>query len=201
MLLTLTTTHQPATDLGYLLHKHPAKVQTFKHNFGQSHVFYPETADNRCTAAFLVQLDPLKLTRRKGRGSGFALQPYVNDRPYVTSSFFSVALGDVFRTAMNGVCKSHPELAQTASPLEATVAMVPCRGGAALLGALFEPLGYVVEAERAVRDAQFPEWGNSVYHQLTLRGTVRLADLLSHLYVLLPVLDDDQHYWWRKEEV
>lgn len=53
MILTLSTTHQPATDLGYLLHKNPARPQSAEMAFGKAHVFYPEVSEERCTAALL----------------------------------------------------------------------------------------------------------------------------------------------------
>src|SRR5262245_27376749 len=113
MLLTLRTTHVPATDLGFLLHKHPDKVQSFDLSFGQAHVFYPEASEEACTAALLLDVDPVKLVRgRKGpSGEGGLLDQYVNDRPYVASSFLAVALSSVFRTAMSGRSQSRQELA------------------------------------------------------------------------------------------
>src|SRR5262249_50236958 len=108
MLLTITTTHQPATDLGYRLHKNPAHAQTFGLNFGRAHVFYPEANFDRCTVALLLEINTIKLVRN--RDNAFALEQYVNDRPYVASSFLSVALSEVFRTAMNGRCEQRPEL-------------------------------------------------------------------------------------------
>ena len=141
MLLTLSTTHTPATDLGYLLHKHPNRVQTFNLPFGRAHVFYPEASETLCTAALLLDVDPLKLTRRGGAAS-FALQPYVNDRPYVTSSLMSVALARVFSSALGGRCKEKPELVGKALPLEVKLTALPCHGdksggGEALLGKAF----------------------------------------------------------------
>jgi len=65
MLLTITTTAPPATDLGYLLHKNPARSQAFTLNFGKAHVFYPEASNTRCTAALLLEVDPVGLVRRK----------------------------------------------------------------------------------------------------------------------------------------
>ncbi len=197
MLLTLTTTHSPATDLGFLLHKHPGKLQSFTLNFGQAHVFYPEASDDRCTAALLLDLDPVALVR--GRGS--LLDQYVNDRPYVASSFLSVALAEVFRSALAGNCAARPELAQAAIPLEAKLTALPCRGGDDLLQRLFAPLGYAVATARLPLDPHFPAWGDSDYYMVTLSGTVRLADLLSHLYVLIPTLDNDKHYWVGDDEV
>ncbi|MEZ4670736.1 MAG: 3' terminal RNA ribose 2'-O-methyltransferase Hen1 [Anaerolineae bacterium] len=198
MLLTITTTRQPATDLGYLLYKHPQKVQTFNLTFGKAHVFYPEAADMRCTAALLLDIDPVGLVR--GRGD-FALEQYVNDRPYVFSSFLSVAIAQVYGTALSGICKERPELVDEVIPLEVTIAALPCRGGEALLRSLFEPLGYSLMAERQPLDTQFPDWGESVYFNVTLAHTLRLTDLLSHLYVLIPVLDDDKHYFVGDHEV
>jgi len=207
MLLTITTTHRPATDLGFLLHKNPARFQSFSLSFGEAHVFYPEASEERCTAALLLDLDPVGLVRgRRGpAGDSFSLQQYVNDRPYVTSSFLSVALAQVYGSALGGRSKDRPELVDMPLPLKAELAVVPCRGGEAVLRSLFEPLGYSVTAQRHILDERFPEWGVSRYFTVGLdageaRGC-RLRDLLSHLYVLLPVLDDDKHYWIGDDEV
>jgi 3' terminal RNA ribose 2'-O-methyltransferase Hen1 len=199
MLLTITTTHQPASDLGYLLHKNPARAQSFPLPFGEVHVFYPEVSEERCTAAVLLDVDPVGLVRGAGAGAGDPR--YVSDRPYAASSFLSVAISRVFGSALSGTSKDRPELAATPIPLEARIAVVPCGGGEAMLRSLLEPLGYEVEIECHPLDEQFPAWGESRYHTVTLRGTTRLADLLRHLYVLVPVLDDAKHYWVGDDEV
>jgi 3' terminal RNA ribose 2'-O-methyltransferase Hen1 len=203
MLLTISTTHRPATDLGYLLHKNPANVRTVKLAYGQAHVFYPEATDDRCTAALLVEIDPVGLVRgRKGSGGEApSLGSYVNDRPYVASSFTSVALGQLFRTALAGECRDRPELVDRALPLEVHLPALPCRGGEPLLRSLFEPLGYRVEARPLPLDPRFADWGSSRYLDTTLTVEARLADVLRHLYVLLPVLDDDKHYWVTEDEI
>ncbi len=201
MLLTITTTHEPATDLGYLLHKNPARAQSFALSFGQAHVLYPEASAERCTAALVLEVDPVGLVRGAKAGAEGAERQYVNDRPYVASSYLSVAISQVFGSALSGKCRDRPELAETAIPLEALLTAVPCRGGEEMLRRLFEPLGYQVEADRQPLDPAFPGWGESRYFTVTLRGQVRLADLLRHLYVLVPVLDDAKHYWVGDDEV
>jgi 3' terminal RNA ribose 2'-O-methyltransferase Hen1 len=203
MLLTITTTYIPATDLGYLLHKHPARVQTFDLSFGQAHVFYPEASPERCTAALLLDIDPLHLSQKRGLSTSadFLLQPYVNDRPYVASSFLSVAIGEVFGTAISGRCNTRPELAGTPLPLQAHLAVLPCSGGESVLRRLFEPLSYCVQAQQHPLNERNPACGDSEYFTITLTGTMRLRDLLSHLYVLVPVLDDEKHYWIGEDEV
>jgi 3' terminal RNA ribose 2'-O-methyltransferase Hen1 len=203
MLLTVATTHRPATDIGYLLHKNPAKVQSFELSFGSAHVFYPEATEGRCTAALLVDVDAVGLVRgRKGpAGEAFALEHYVSDRPYAASSFLSVAIARVFGSALAGTSRGRQELAETAIPLTARIAPLPCRGGERFLRSLFEPLGYEVTAQRHALDVRFPEWGDSVYFTVELSATRKLSDLLSHLYVLVPVLDDDKHYWVGDDEV
>ncbi|TDD01382.1 3' terminal RNA ribose 2'-O-methyltransferase Hen1 [Nonomuraea deserti] len=202
MLLTITTTARPATDLGFLLHKHPERVQEFGQSFGTATVFYPEAGDERCTAALVLEVDPIALVRSRGKGSpDFSLSQYVNDRPYAASSLLAVALADVFRTARAGRCRARPELPGTPLPLELRLPALPCRGGPDLARRLFEPLGWEVAAQPIVLDDGFPEWGESRYVRLTLSGSARLADALNHLYVLLPVLDDGKHYWIAPDEV
>ena len=200
MLLTITTTHKPATDLGYLLHKNPGRRHDFDFPFGRAYVFYPEATRNRCTAALLLDVDPVGLVRRASKGDQ-AMDHYVNDRPYAASSFMSVALSRVYRTAMTGRSKERPDVATTPIPLEAKLAVLPCRGGESFLRSLFEPLGYVVGAESHPLDEKFPEWGASRYFTVALKKVAILSDLLTHLYVLIPVLDDDKHYWVGEDEV
>jgi 3' terminal RNA ribose 2'-O-methyltransferase Hen1 len=202
VLLTITTTHSPATDIGFLLEKHPEKVHEFDLSAGRALVFYPETSNERCTAALMLEVDPVGLVRSRAAKQGDAgLDQYVNDRPYVASSFLSVAIGIAFKSAIAGKSRYRPELADTPIPMELRLSAIPCRGGERLLQELFEPLGYSVEATRLELDAKFPEWGPSPYYALTLRADVRLRDALRHLYVLIPVLDDRKHYWVDEAEV
>ncbi|MBV9856014.1 MAG: 3' terminal RNA ribose 2'-O-methyltransferase Hen1 [Streptosporangiaceae bacterium] len=201
MLLTITATCRPATDLGYLLHKHPDRLQSFGMAAGTAHVFYPEATAERCTAALLLEVDPVALVR--GR-SGGELTQYVNDRPYAASSMLAVALKETFRTALNGRCDARPELAATPIALLIRVPALRCRGadgrdGADLARRVFGPLGWAVDAAPVRLDPA--EWGDSPYLDLRLSGTLRLADALSHLYVLLPALDDAKHYWVAADEV
>ena len=206
MLLTLTTSHHPATDW-LSLHKHPGKAQSFDLPFGKVHVFYPRADEAACTAAILLDIDPVALVRGR-RGSGGAggggentLDQYVNNRPYVASSFLSVAISQVLGTALAGNCKDRPELVTTPIPLTARLAAVPCRAGDDLLPRLFEPLGYTVTATRLPLDPSFPDWGNSPIFSLELSATKTLSDLLTHLYVLIPVLDNRKHYFVGDAEV
>jgi 3' terminal RNA ribose 2'-O-methyltransferase Hen1 len=206
MLLTITLTEPPATDLGYLLHKHPDRMQSFDVSAGQAHVFYPEAGEQRCTAALLLEIDPIALVRghrRTGTGGpeAFSLAEYVNDRPYAASSMLAVALGKVFRTAMTGRCDARPDLTARPLPLEISIPALSCRGGSDLADRLLQPLGWDVQATRIPLDPELPEWGGSHYFRVRLAGQARLADALSHLYVLLPVLDDNKHYWVDDTEI
>ncbi|HEY3713742.1 MAG TPA: 3' terminal RNA ribose 2'-O-methyltransferase Hen1 [Jatrophihabitantaceae bacterium] len=203
MLITVTTTRAPATDLGFLLHKHPDRVQSFDVSVGQAHVFYPEATSERCTAALLLEVDPIALVRgRKGpSGEGFALGQYVNDRPYSASSMLAMTLKDVYRSALAGRCNARPELAESPLPLQIHVPALPCASGADLVRRVFEPLGWTVDATVVPLDPELPRWGDSRYLDLYLTGELRLADALNHLYVLLPVLDDAKHYWVSNDEI
>ncbi len=202
LLLTIATTYVPATDLGYLLHKNPSGHHTAELSAGIAHVIFPVAAEDRCEAAVLLDIDPVGLVRR-GRPdqAQFSLARYVSDRPYAASSLMSVAIGRLFATALSGRSKERPALAATPLPLEIGLPVVPCRGGATLLRRLFGPLGYDITAEPLALDEHFPEWGDSQYLAVTLTGTLTIREALEHLYVLLPVLDDDKHYWVGGDEV
>lgn len=202
MLLTLSTIHRPATDLGFLLRKNPARAQSVDLTFGRAHVFYPEASDDRCTVALLVEVDPVGLSRRAPEASSTVpLQPYVNDRPYVASSLLSVAIGRVFGTALTGRSDDRPELAASAIPLEVSLPTLPCSGGESVLRKLFEPLGYTVTAERHPWPEAFASWRPGNLHSVRLSAVARVRDVLAHLFVLIPVLDDDKHYWVGDDEV
>lgn len=201
MLLTISTTHQPATDLGFLLMKHPDNVHETGLPFGRATIFYPEAREERCTAALTLEVDPVELVRGKGNAAGLQDQ-YVNDRPYAASSLLAVAMGRALNTAMSGRSKQRQALADTPIPLEALVVPLPARrGGAALIERLFRPLGYEVACTPVAMDPAHPEWGDSPYVELRLGARVRVADLLNHLFVLIPVLDNAKHYFIGDDEV
>ena len=192
MILTISTTHRPATDLGYLLHKHPERTESFELPLGRAHFFYTVADEDRCTAALLLDIDPLRLVR----GAGAMLRDYVNDRAYASSSFMCVAMARTLASAMSGRCERRRELAATPIPLEAGVAAVPCRLGDALLRSLFEPLGYEVDADDGGNHA-----GDGRYWNLRLKAVTTVSALLSHLYVLLPVADNRKHYFIGAAEI
>jgi 3' terminal RNA ribose 2'-O-methyltransferase Hen1 len=203
VLLTITTTREPATDLGYLLRKHPGRLQTLATAAGAAHVFYPEATAERCTAALLLEVDPVALVRgpagRRNQPGDGELAQYVNDRPYAASSMLAVALKEAFRTALTGRCDARPDLAAAKIPLTIAIPALRCRGGEDLARSAFEPLGWTVAAQG--QRLEPPEWGSSGYLDLRLAGQARLADALNQLYVLLPVLDDAKHYWVAADEV
>jgi 3' terminal RNA ribose 2'-O-methyltransferase Hen1 len=200
MLLTITTTYRPATDLGYLLHKHPARFQSYDLSFGRAHVFYPEVTHERCSASLLLDVDSVGIVRGKGAADGL-LSQYVNDRPYVASSFLSVAISQVYGSALQGRCHDRPELTTTPIPLSARMHVIPVRGGERFLRGVFEPLGYAVDAERHPLDERFPEWGESPYFTATISKVATLSELLTHLYVLVPVFDNQKHYFVGDDEM
>lgn len=202
MLLTISTTYKPATDLGYLLHKNPNRCQSIKLSFGLTHIFYPVAEENKCTAAILLDIDPVEMVRGKRKQrSSMPLEQYINDRPYVASSFLSVAIAQVLGSALKGECKERPELVDKVMPLTAKIAVLPSRGGEQVLHRLFEPLGYEVISKRHGLDEKFPGWGESPYYTVELKKDAALSQLLTHLYVLMPVLDNQKHYYIGRDEV
>lgn len=201
MLLLISTTHQPATDLGFLLHKNPARMFEADLTFGRARVFYPEATPERCTAALHVEVDTLELVRSASQAGRPGFEHYVNDRAYAASSLLSSAMTKCFGTAMSGRSKERPDLVEAVLPLEVRLPVLPARGGEAVIRALFEPLSYEVTATTILLDDKFPEWGPSRYFDVTLRGNLRMKDMLEHLFVLVPVLDDYKHYWVGSDEI
>lgn len=201
MLFLLRLNHTPASDLGYLLHKHPDKVQDFNLPFGRSTVFYPEVTDSHATICLMVQVDPIELSRWSAGNESRPLEPYVNDRPYTANSFLSVALGDAFRTAMNGKSQGRPELVTEALSLEIEIPVLRCHGGEDLICKMFEPLGYALEVQPLMLDEQFPEWGSGPYFHVKFRVQRMMQEVLRHFYVLLPVLDNAKHYFIDASEI
>jgi 3' terminal RNA ribose 2'-O-methyltransferase Hen1 len=201
MLLTITYRSENATDLGFLLFKNPKRPQAFALSYGKVYVFYPEASEDVCTAALLLDIDPIDLARGKVGSKDGGLFDYVNDRPYVSSSFMSTAISRVFGTAMTGRCDKKPDLVQKELDLTVTVTTLPCKGDTGMLNRVFEPLGYSVSFDTAVLDEKYPQWGDGKYVNLTISGKVRLQALLRHLYVLIPVFDRKKHYWIGRDEV
>jgi 3' terminal RNA ribose 2'-O-methyltransferase Hen1 len=198
--LSVATTHRPATDLGFLLHKNPARAHEFDLGFGRAVMFYPQADPDRCEFAITLDIDPVALVRGRSGGDGLFDQ-YVNDRPYAASSFLSVALARGAREALAGRSKERQVLAETAIPLEALVAPLPVRGPSELVERLFGPLGYEVHVARHPLDPERPDWGDAPYVTLRLAGVKRLSELLTHLYVLMPVLDDRKHHFVDEDEL
>lgn len=199
MLLTITYEGENTQEISYLLYKNPSKKQEFEISAGRVCVFYPELSDGKTTVALLLDLNPIDLARGKSE-SDRGLFDYVNDRPYTACSFLSTAIVRVLGTAMSGRCPQRQELANSRLNLTAKVYSLPCTQEN-LPNEIFEPLGYSVKFERGLLDENFPEWGESPYINLEISGKVRLSELLSHLYVLIPVFDRQKHYYISEAEI
>ena len=202
MLFTLSTTQQPATDLGYLLHKNPNRLHEIDIAQGKAWLFYPEAHEARYTFAMTLDIDAVSLVRGSiNSQAGGLLDQYVNDRPYAMSSFMTVAMGRALGTAFTGRSKERQAVADAPLPLEIVLTPLPVRGAEDLPTRLFAPLGYTVQAEKHALLPNKPEWGDSYYVTLTLNITERLQTVLEHLYVLIPVLDNRKHYYIDKREL
>jgi 3' terminal RNA ribose 2'-O-methyltransferase Hen1 len=182
--------------------KNPSRVHSFDLAFGKAHVVYPELSGHASAVSMFLDIDPVGLVRGRSQAAGEStLDQYVNDRPYVSSSFLSVAMSRVFGTAMGGRSKERQELADSSLDWTATIGVAPCRGGEPFVRSLFEPLGYSVTVKQHPLDERFPEWGEGFHYTIRISGRKRLQDLLTHVYVLVPVLDAEKHYWVGDDEV
>ncbi|MEL6657802.1 MAG: 3' terminal RNA ribose 2'-O-methyltransferase Hen1 [Bacteroidota bacterium] len=208
MLLHLSVRSENAPHLGYLLGKHPDKYQTKELSFGHAHVFFPEATSTSCSACLLLDIDTTAEMRQNrhdhnGRNANVkaGLDHYVNDRAYVASSFLCTAISKVFGSALNGNCTAMPALVNQTWKIEAKISAVCVRGGAELLHSIFEPLGYGIKHQTALLDTEYPEWGASPYYTITLSGKKTVQELLQHLYILLPILDNRKHYYFKESEI
>jgi len=202
MFLSISLTgHSPATDLGYLLAKHPERENCVSLAFGTARIFFPEATDERCIAVLMVDVDPVGLVRNGNQNANFALAQYVNDRPYAASSLLSTAISRTLGSALNGHCTHRPELVKKALEFEAHIPTLVATGGDAQVRRIFEPLGYSVETTTTALDPEFPAWGDSRTTGLRLRAKIRISDLLTHLFVLLPAFDRAKHYWIGQDEI
>lgn len=194
MILSISTSHKPLEDLGYLLHKNPSRIHEFNLSFGKAQVFVSKLSGEEIEMTLMVDVDPVGLVRGKGPfDQGHSLSHYVNDRPYASSSFLSTAIADVFGTAMNGHCKLRPELVDVKLPLKVLIPVVPSTAGEEGIRKLFEPLGYEVGVEQTSDHSRYYEVKLSIYQTLQL--------VLQHLYVLIPVLDKNKHYYVSQDEI
>lgn len=200
MLLTLTCSAPDAPRFGFLFGKHPDSLFERPFSLGTVRVFYPQVTPDAVTLAVQVEVDPVALVRRPGGGVG-GLDQYVNDRPYVASSITSVALNTALGGAMSGRNERHPDLVAARPRWEVRLPAVACDAGAEFITRIFAPLGYEVSTTRFPLDATVPGWGESDIYSVTLTGEQTTADVLSHLYVLLPVLDNSKHYYVGQDEI
>lgn len=199
MLINVTASGISAGDLGHLLNKDPNRIHSKALAFGRAYLFFPHVDPQRCRATLFLDIDPVRLVRRKlANRDGKSADHFVNDRAYAASSYLSVALARLLGAAMSGRCRQNQALADMTLPLEATVTPLPFRGAAGMFSGLFAPLGYTVST--SFESDPTPRVGR-LYATLTLTGEVRMRDLLTHLYVLVPVLDDQKHYWVGADEV
>ncbi|MEO9649373.1 MAG: 3' terminal RNA ribose 2'-O-methyltransferase Hen1 [Roseobacter sp.] len=192
-LLAKADAEYSARDLGFLLHKHPDHVHTKKTSAGDATMFYPEISEERTTAVMHLEVDPVGLVRGKNQQSDGVLAQYVNDRPYVANSFLSVAMGRSFAQTMAGKSKDRQELADQPLDFEIRVLPVALAGDRELLASLFEPLGYTILSPETVDDQMVID--------LRLSACLRLVDILNHLHVLIPVMDNFKHYFVAQEEI
>jgi 3' terminal RNA ribose 2'-O-methyltransferase Hen1 len=200
LVLIITATCQPATDLGFLLHKNPGTIFRANLSFGRAMIFYPTAESDTTTAVLQLEIDPVKLVRGSGEASG-PLDQYVNDRPYTANSYLSVAIADTLGSALNGRSRERQALAETPIPLEIRLPVLPCRGGSQQIRDLFGPVGWEVEAQPTPLDPENPGWGDSCNWDVTLTGVMTLSTALRSVYILVPSLDAKKHYFMGEAEV
>ena len=155
MLLTITTTHGPATDLGYLLHKHPARFQSYDLSFGGRMSSTPRSDDDRCSACLLLDVDPVGIVRGKGAAEGLLVP--VRQRSTLRRLVVPQR-GDLagLRLGAPGPVQGPAGADDDPDPALGPAACHSRAGRRAVPEGVFEPLGYAVDAERHPLDERFP---------------------------------------------
>src|SRR5262245_57118435 len=90
MLLTITNTTPPAADLARRLHREPGRSHAVEVPTGRAHLFFPEATAERCTAAVLLDIDPL----------AEAAGPPPLARAYTASALLGLAVVRLFDAAL-----------------------------------------------------------------------------------------------------
>lgn len=213
MLLSITTTTRPATDLGWILAKHPDRTHSTRTSHGWAHVFFPEVSEERTTCALVVEANE-NAPARHPPSAAPALERYLHDRAYATSSDLAVAIAKVFGPALGGRCNPRPELAGIELDLEIEIPTLSAEGDPELVRRMFEPLGWEVELSPQhefwpVFRPPPPETessklfdaianrvvlGESPTMFTKLRGRSTMRQALAALYLLIPALDGAKPY-------
>lgn len=184
--------NSPATDLGYLLHKHPDRVQSFATTQGEATVFYPVADADKCRAVLRVDGTDARVD------SHTDIDRHVNTIPYAASTRLVVALGKVFGDALAGRCTARPELVDHVWDVSVLIPSVPVRGTLTPAD-VFEPLGWSVTAR--AEPLTPTEWGDSDFVTLTLSGRFTVRDSLRHIAIALPALAGDKHYFVDDDDI
>ena len=190
MLLTLACSGKDAPDLSWLLHKRPNRLQAFDLPYGKAFVFFPEYTETRSVVSLLLEINQEALNDLcKNKEGEFQ---FVNPRQFLSSSLLSGAIGKVFSSAIKGICADKPELVNKEYDLELELTNFSCRLKPEYVARIFKPLGYAIAFDNISSD--FPR-EKLIVGNLRLKGKTNLKDLLSQLYILIPVFDRYLHFW------
>lgn len=192
MLLTINCEGPDAMDLSWLLHKRPNRFQAFNLGYGKAFVFFTEYSQNSCTACLLLEIMPDALNDLcKSKDGEFQ---YVNSRQYLSSSLLAGAIGKAYSSAIKGTCQDKPDLVGKKHGFKVRINNFSCRLNPIFIDRIFSPLGYQIEWRNIQINDEYCT-GGFICGDLQLSIDATLQEILSHLYILLPVFDRQTHFW------
>ena len=201
MIFSISTTHYPATDIGFLLHKNPDEFHKIPFNFGDVYIFYPYGSPELCMATLIVKIDPIKLYEKSFIDVCYDF-PFIETEYEVFGfSLFSMLLSKIYVMTLNGISNSRSELVNLSIPLSANIINVMHYDKVLLIKEFFEQLEYNVRIENKSGNNNETKLCKIECFNIEITAIIPLKNILSHLCIILAVLDNSLHYWMNENEI
>jgi 3' terminal RNA ribose 2'-O-methyltransferase Hen1 len=191
MLLSISVEGAGADTLSYVVQKHPAKI----FEKGNLRLFFPKYDKNASSLVAMAEFPEFKLWDKDTPGA----DAYVSSREYALSSLFCRELKGAFGTVLSGKYKDEKDQKMAETPLEVVVDALPLATSLTdeQLRSLFQPLRYAgfTPSYTVDHSYQYP-WMPQRHRvlELALRGQKTIREVLRHLLVLIPAIDNYTHY-------
>lgn len=196
MQLSLNVKGNGAEAVSYLLAKNPNNLYERDEKGFKVRSVYSVFTKEEVKYLIYVKPDPIDLVRSSPQV--YDISHYINDREFAVSSLFVSAIRKALGTALNG--KPQEEYVQWVEhrfDMEVAFGPIATDLPDGELAELFKPIGYNVEIKRAASTLR----SKSSALFITLTGKQTIQNLLKHLFILIPVIDNYKHYFIDEREI